>query len=563
MKKSCKEMLKRAAALALSGAVALSLAGCGQSGSGAQTGSGEAAAQAGDQSAGGEAAPAAPGEKVVNVGVTSSLNTLNPLLMDGVEINKYATGLMFLPLVELSPDMEFEGMLADSITAEDERNFLVHIDEEAVWSDGQPVTADDVVYTALRLCSPVIGNTAMMYYVFEGVGDDGYVEEGADHVDGIVKVDDKTVRFTTKDPMSLITFNSSYARYLMTLPKHVLEGVAEADLASYDWFNHPDVVSGPFRVTEFDKDHYISYEANEAYFKGAPAIDRLNIRIVEGSQLLAGLQSGEIDITQNTMSAIPLEDYESIQALENVEASFGDPITNQSVFIRTENIPDARVRQAMVYAIDRQQILEQLLKGNGEVSEGFLSSASPYYDDAIEPLGYDPEKAKALLAESGWDGSQVLRFCVDSGDSTFVNAASIIVAQWAAVGIKAQIQTMDINTLMSTAGSGDFDVLAVQYTYPPVDPYVDIAWLLGGEGSWTGYTSPEIEEAFAQIPLSSDAEELKGLYGAVDRKVQEDVPMFSAYIIKSMAAVNKRLVNAQPSVYGFFNHVEQWDVSGE
>ena len=563
MKKSCKEMLKRAAALALSGAVALSLAGCGQSGSGAQTGSSEAAAQAGDQSAGGEAAPAAPGEKVVNVGVTSSLNTLNPLLMDGVEINKYATGLMFLPLVELSPDMEFEGMLADSITAEDERNFLVHIDEEAVWSDGQPVTADDVVYTALRLCSPVIGNTAMMYYVFEGVGDDGYVEEGADHVDGIVKVDDKTVRFTTKDPMSLITFNSSYARYLMPLPKHVLEGVAEADLASYDWFNHPDVVSGPFRVTEFDKDHYISYEANEAYFKGAPAIDRLNIRIVEGSQLLAGLQSGEIDITQNTMSAIPLEDYESVQALENVEASFGDPITNQSVFIRTENIPDARVRQAMVYAIDRQQILEQLLKGNGEVSEGFLSSASPYYDDTIEPLGYDPEKAKALLAESGWDGSQVLRFCVDSGDSTFVNAASIIVAQWAAVGIQAQIQTMDINTLMSTAGSGDFDVLAVQYTYPPVDPYVDIAWLLGGEGSWTGYTSPEIEEAFAQIPLSSDAKELKELYGAVDRKVQEDVPMFSAYIIKSMAAANKRLVNAQPSVYGFFNHVEQWDVSGE
>ena len=68
------------------------------------------------------------------------------------------------------------------------------------------------------------------------------------------------MRFTTKDPMSLITFNSSYGRYLMPLPKHVLEGVGETELASYDWFNHPDVVSGPFRVTEFDKDHYISYE---------------------------------------------------------------------------------------------------------------------------------------------------------------------------------------------------------------------------------------------------------------------------------------------------------------
>ena len=274
--------------------------------------------------------------------------------------------------------------------------------------------------------------------------------------------------------------------------------------------------------------------ANDSYWKGAPAIDRLNIRIVEGSQLLAGLQSGEIDITQNTMSAIPLEDYESVQTLENVEVSFGDPITNQSVFIRTENIPDARVRQAMVYAIDRQQILDQLLKGNGEVSEGFLSSASPYYDETIEPLPYDPEKAKALLEESGWDSSQVLRFCVDSGDSTFVNAASIIVAQWAAVGIQAQIQTMDINTPDEHGRrSGDFDVLAVRYTYPPVDPYVDIAWLLGGEGSWTGYTSQTLEEAFAQIPLTSDVQELKSLYGAVGTgRCRRMCPCFPPILLK-------------------------------
>ena len=92
------------------------------------------------------------------------------------------------------------------------------------------------------------------------------------------------------------------------------------------------------------------------------------------------------------------------------------------------------------------------------------------------------------------DGTRAksIRFCIDSGDSTFVNAASVIAAQWAAVGIKADIQTMDINTLMSTASGGDFDVLAVQYTYPPVDPYADVAWLLGGEGSWTGYTRPEV-----------------------------------------------------------------------
>lgn len=549
--KNRRIMARRCTALALAGVMALSLAGCkSRTGESAPDGNGTAQAQA-----------EVPGGKIVNIGVTSSLNTLNPLLMDGVEINKYATGLMFLPLVELDKDMNFEGMLADSITAEDDRNFLVHIDDKAAWSDGTPVTADDVIYTATRICSPLVGNVAMMYYVFEGVGDDGFVKEGADHVDGFTKVDDKTVRFTTKAPMSLITFKASYARYLMPLPKHVIEKISEKDLVSDPWFNQPDVVSGPYKVTGFDRDHYISYEANKDYWKGAPKIPRLNIKIVEGSQLYAGLKSGEIDVTQNTMSAIPLEDYDSIQALDNVTSSFGDPITNQSVFIRTSNIPDARVRQAMLYAINRDQILEQLLKGNGEIAAGFLSSASPYFDPSITPVTYDPEKAKSLLQESGWDKNKTLKFCIDSSDSTFVNAASVMAAQWAAVGIKTDIQTMDINTLLSNAGKGDFDVMAVQYTYPPVDPYADVAWLLGGEGSWTGYSSDKVNGALSKIQRSSDAGELKGLYSIIDRQMQEDVPMFSAYVIKTMGAVNKRLTGVQPSVYGFLNHVEQWDIA--
>lgn len=544
-------MAKRCLTLALAAVMAVSLAGCkGNAGEGTASEGGSAQTQTGSADG-----------KIVNIGVTSSLKTLNPLLMDGMEMNKYATGLMFLPLVELDKDMNFEGMLADSITAEDDRNFLVHIDEKAVWSDGTPVTADDVVYTALRLCSPVIGNTAMMYYAFEGVGDNGFVKEGADHVEGITKVDDKSVRFTTKAPMSLLTFQASYGRYLMPLPKHVIENMSEQELMSDPWFNRPDVVSGPYKVTEFDRDHYVSYEANKDYWKGAPKIDRLNIKIVEGSQLYAGLKSGEIDVTQNTMSAIPLEDYESVQALENVTTSVGIPITNQSMFIRTSNITDARVRQAMVYAINRDQILEQLLKGYGEVVDGFLSSASPYFDSSITPRSYDPEKAKALVEESGWDKNRTIKFCINSEDSTFVNAASVIVAQWAAVGIKAEIQTMDINTLMANAGKGEFDVMAIQYTYPPVDPYADIAWLLGGDASWTAYNGDKVNEALSKVQLTGDADELKELYSVVDRQMQEDVPMFSAYVIKTMAAVNKRLVNVEPNVYGFLNHVEQWDIA--
>lgn len=547
----------RILSLLLAGVMALGLTACGASNAGAaadETGSAAVSTESASSDT------AASGEKIINVGVTNTIGSINPLLLNGGEINKYATGLMFLPLMELDADLNFEGMLADSITTEDNKNFIVHIDDAATWSDGTPVTADDVVYTALRLASPVIGNTAMMYYVFEGVGDDGFVEEGAESIDGIQKVDDKTVQFTTKEEMPITTFENSYARYLLTLPKHVIEQYSEEELSTADWFNHPDVVSGPFIVTDFDVDHYISYEANKDYWKGAPKIDKLNIKIVDGSQLYAGLQSGEIDITQQTMSDIPQEDYESVEALDNVEVVYGSPVTNQSVFIQTKNVPDVKFRQAMLYAIDRQQILEELLNGHGEIVDGFLSSASPFYDDSLTPVSYDPEKAKALLEEAGWDGSQTIRFYVNSGDSTFVNAASIIAAEWAAVGIKAEIQTVDFATLMSVAGTEDYDVLAVQYTYAPVDPYPDVAWLLGGEGSWTGYNDDTLNDALTQSQLTSDPEETKELFSVVDKKVQEDVPMFSAYVISAQGAVSKRITGAAPSVYGFFNDVQNWDV---
>ncbi len=566
-----KKFVRRMLGLALVLAVMVTMAGCSSSGNqdkgtdkadnGTAAGGGTENT-AGNEGLEGENAPegAAAGEKIVNVGVTDSLGGINPFVIDQTEINKYAVGLMFLPLVELDKDLNFQYMLADSITTEDNVNFVVHIDDKAVWSDGTPVTAADLEYTVRRLASPVVNNTTLMLYAFEGVGDDGFVEADAKSVAGIQVIDEKTVQFTSKYPMALTTFENTYARYLHTMPKHIIEKYSEEELLTADWFNQPDVISGPFFLTDYDNNHYISYKANGDYWKGAPKIDKLNIRIVDASQIYAGLQSGEIDITHHTMTAVPQEDFDSIEALENVETVYGSPITNQSAFIQTVNLPDARVRQALLYAIDRQQLVDQLLKGHGEVVDGFLSSASPFFDESITPVPYDPEKAKALLEEAGWDGSQTLRFYVNSGDSTFVNGAQVLVAQWAAVGIKVEVQTVDLATLMSIAGTTDYDIMAVQYTYAPVDPYPDAGWLLGGEGSWTGYASEEINEALAGTQMTSDIEEIRGLYAIVDKKVQEDVPMFSVYIISAQGAVSKRLSGAQPSAYGFFNDVQNWDV---
>ncbi len=559
MKKVVFQKLQKLIGSMLVFGMVVSLAACAKSNSnpGAENPAKGNAAE--DNSAKGESTE----DKIVNIGMTDSISSVNPLLMDATEIMKTSTAMEFLPLVELNSNLEFEGMLASSITTEDNLHFTVNIDPNANWSDGQAVTADDVVYTVLKLSSPVRANASMALYAIEGVGDDGFSEAGATEISGVKAIDNKTVEFTTKYQMALTTFQNTYGRYILTLPKHVLESVADEDLASYDWFNAPTVVNGPYCITSVDLQHYVSYEANDTYWKGAPKIKRLNIKIVPAAQLLTGLQSGEIDFVQQTTGNILQEDYASVEALANVTVNYGAPVINQSIFFNTTTVTDPRIRQAILYGIDRPSIITGLLNGKGEVVDGFLSSAGPFYDEGLTPTVYDPEKAKELVDQAvadGWDASRTLNFYVNSGDSTFCQAADYIAAKLQEIGLKIQVTTVDLSSLMAKAGSKDFDLLAVQYTYAPVDPYPDVNWLLSEDG-WTGYVNDTVTQALAATQATSDVNEIKKEYRKIDNVMQQEAPMISAYIISAIGAVNKRVENAAPDVYGSFNNIHEWDVT--
>ncbi len=541
-----KRKFSRAVSLFLAAALLFSVAGC--------------AGSSGEKTAKSDSPAASGGEKIVNIGVTDALRTLNPLLQDGGELNKYATGLLFLPLVELDSNLKFQGQLAESVTTDDNLTFTVKLRDNAVWSDGKPVTADDVIFTVLRLTNKTVGNTYMAgYSKLVGFSADGFSPDGAESVGGLVKVDDHTVKFVAKEKIALPTFENSYLRYLMVLPKHILGSVPVDKLANNDFFNKPSVVSGPFTLVDFDKDHYISYQANKKYFLGAPKIDKLNIKIVQGSQLYAGLKSGEIDFVQQTTGVIPQEDYQNIQSLENVKATLEQPLTNELVFINNKSVPNAKVRQAILYAINREQLVSDLLKGSGEVVDGFLSSYGPYYDSSIKPTKYDPEKAKALVKEAGWDSSKELNFLVNSGDTTLVQAGSVIAASLAQVGIKVKITTVDFNSLFAKVQAGDFDLYAIQYTVAPIDPSADMQWLVG-TGNYLGYSNKEIDSLLTKTQQTKDDAEFKKIYSRVDTIMQQDVPLFSAYVVRSLGACSKRLVNAEPHLYGTFLNVEKWEI---
>lgn len=499
---------------------------------------------------------------VVTIGISDTIGSLNPLLMDGTEVVKYATSFEFLPLVELNKNMEFEGQIASEITTKDNKTFTIKIDPNAVWSDKEPITSKDVLFSFLCWASPEIGSTGMSIYNIEGTGDDGFVEAGSDSISGVVAVDDKTVQITTKTEMALSTFQNIYGRYILIIPEHILGDVPKDQMLSNEWFNAPTVVSGPYIVKDFDLNHYVTYEANENYFKGAPKIKNLSIKVVTPSQLLTGLQSGEIDLVQQTMGNILQEDFESVKKLDNITVYDGTPVTTQSIFFNTEKVTNVKVRQAFLYGMDRNIILQEFLKGKGEIVDGFLASAGPFFDPSIVPVAYDKDKAVQLLEEAkaeGWDPSTEYNFYVNSGDTTFTQVASYLAAQFAEIGLKIKVNTVDLSTLMTVAGSGDFDLLAVQYSYIPVDIFTDANWLLSA-GGWTRYQNDEVTKALMDTQVTVDTDKIRESYRIVDSVVQTEVPMINAYVISGLGAKSNRLQNATPDVYGTFLNVQDWEI---
>ncbi len=508
-------------------------------------------------------------ENIVNIGVTNVIGSLNPLLLDATEVNKYAISLGFLPLVDLNQDLEFVPQIASEITTEDNLTFTIKINPEVKWSDGEAVTADDVIFTLLKLTSEGIGNVSMgLYSIFDGWNESGYLPDDAalESVPGLNKIDEMTLSLTATSPMPLTSFLNTYARYLHVIPEHKLSDMSITDLKTTDWFNTPEVISGAYRCYEVNLDHFASYEANPDYYLGEPQIDKLNIKVVQGSQLLPALRTGEVDFIQPTMASIPDEDHEGIAALDNITPVYAPPVTNQLLFINTETISDARVRQAINKAINRPQILDGYLNGNGEIIDGFITSYSPFYDESVIPTPYDAEEAKSLLEAAEWTQDDPLVFKINSGDPTFVKAANVVVEQLRDVGIEASITTLDINSLLESANTHDFDLLAVQYTMVPVDPFPDVSWLVTGTPefpNWVQYSSDEMNGYVDAVRAvaDGDTEGLIKAYGDIDRLVQQDVPVVSLYVISPLGVVSNRLQNATPSPYGFLLNVHEWQLN--
>lgn len=465
-------------------------------------------------------------------------------------------------LLEMDGPLNFVPRLAESFETEDGQHYTIKINKDAKWSDGTPVTADDLAFTINTIANPksetTIGNNISM---LAGLEANGKLAEGETELSSVKIVDEKTVELTTTVPVDPNYMKELFGLSIITLPKHILGDVPVEELSKHPYMQNPNVSSGAFKFVKYQKDQYVELAANKDYYMGAPKVEKLFIKIMPAPNLVAQLQTGELDFNvAKGIGKIAVQDYDTVKGFKNVSTEVEPTINFQTMFFNNKKI-NKDARKALSMAVDRGLIVDKLLKGYGEVVEGPYTSLSPYHDKSAGEIEYNPEKAKQLLEESGFDFNTTLELVVPIGNKVREQSAPIIAQNLEKLGVKTKITNYDFPTIMQKGKAGEFDLLLMGFALT-LDPDVSQVYATGAAYNFMGYSNPELDELLVKGKQEADVEKRKVIYHSVLKKIIEDVPVLTLYSDHEFAGVNKRVAVGKPKTFGMHHNIQQWSVSG-
>lgn len=530
-----RNMLKVVAA-SLAGAMLLTA--CGGSGGANQTsaaagGSAETSAAAAEGSTG--------GEKVITMAQTGDWDTFMPMNTTNAGADNVIE-LMFDRLMVINTDGTFGPRLAESWeTNEAQDKITYHLNENAKWQDGEPVTAEDVVYSAQVASSSefnYLRRIRMQY--FAGTDETG-CETGTDSIE-VKALDDHTVEFTLKTPMDPAIIYALVNRDFFIMPKHLLGDISDTDLVNDAFWQKP-VGSGPCIFDSMESGVSIEFKANKDYYLGAPDFDRLVFKKVQSSNLLSGLMSGDIDVLSGN-SQIPLADWEAAKNTQGIVAKSVPTFAYQYMAMNTSrDYLTEDVRHAISLAINRQVIVDQLLQGEARIAIGPLAEDHPYFDEKLLPIEYDPEKAKSMLEAAGWDSNRELEVMVSTGNEVREKSAILIQQDLQKIGIKTKIQTLDFPTLLTNARNGDYDLCFIG-SAGSVDPSESVPNVTAGYmNNFAQLSDPTLGQIGESGAKEITFEARKKIYDQYQEELFKQMPMAFLYHTNDLFAYNEKLEN--------------------
>jgi len=530
---------------------------------------------------GAPAAPATSFSGTATITFTQEPDSLNPLytsmFFSGITRDFWLKGLWSFddknqPVLELAaevPAADNGGLSADGKT------IVYKLRDDVKWSDGEPITADDFVFTYDMIMSDA--NVVQSRYPYE------------DYVTSVTATDAQTVT---------VTFSEPFAAWLTTvfiyvLPKHVLQPVFDADgtIDNADWNKAPTVGAGPFVFSEWESGSHLIFKANPNWVS-PPSLEQVFIRIVpDDAAQEAAIIAGDTDIGV-FLSSDQIEKLEAGGTVKVVAVASGYDegwFMNVSPETAHPAMLDVNVRKAIALATDRFTIVNDLLDASiNPVNSTFWDGTAPYGNPDLEPSPYDPEQAKSLLDAAGWvdsnnDGTRdkdgvelVLRYITNTRELR-KNVQAVVVQQWSQVGIGATLENYSSDVYWNGYNDGGpqaqgiYDIAQYSSVGSFPDPEASANFLcseLSGPdnpdgGNWQGLCDEKLDSLLMEQAVTLDVQKRTDLYHQIGKLMYDEAYYIGMWLDPDLWSINSRLQNVKLSGATPFWNCQEWTVAAQ
>ena len=494
-----------------------------------------------------------PGGRITEVAL-GDMKTFNPVLLADVYSGN-ASAMIYDPLYMINIKGSIEPCLATAMpkVSNGGRTYTVTLRSDAKWSDGTPVTADDVKMTYDFLISP-------NYTQVDSPNRTTYSQ----YMDSVNVVDQHTLAFSSKTVYAPFMLQFMH---LGILPKSVYGSLAPIDVNTAPANTKPTVTNGPFMNAVWTQGQQTTFKRNPHYYRGAPQVDNYIIKPVTSStNVINLLLSGEADVGQ-----IDNSQYQAAKSNSKLTASIVQPAEFVSVVLqmdpaKSKLFTDERVRQALYWALDREAFVKSIYFGFAKVANGPLPPVmADWYDSSVNNhYSYNPSKANHLLDAAGFkrgpdgiraNGDLKLSFpvLVPDTDQVEIEMTTAIQSQWKKVGVDIQIKPADLDLVIVPALNVNYNFTAI-VVGDGVGPDPDTSQFWETRSATTtsynsgDYSNSQLDNLMNEAVTTLDNSKRKQLYRQIDQQLISNPPRIFLTFPEEALAVSKRILNYPTSV---------------
>lgn len=466
---------------------------------------------------------------------------INPLLAHYNQVDQDLSALIFNGLTRADGKGDLEPDLAQSWSAsEDGLAYVFKLRRDVRWQDNQPFTTDDVVFTIGLMQDPDFPGVPYLSSLWQTVT--------------VEKLDDYTIRFTLPEPLpAFMDFTT-----IGMLPEHLLRDMPARDLLNHP-FNLIPVGTGPFKLDEVNAE-FARLSANPAYNGPKPRLAQIELRFYPTyRETIAAYRAGEVQ----GISYIPPEAIAEVQSIETLNLYTARLAGYEIIYLNLQApemapfFQEAQVRQALLYALDRQAIIDQAAHGQGLVANGPIPPWSWAYNSDQPTINFDPTQANTLLNEAGWidsDGDGIrdkvgrpLAFTLlSSDDPDRINVAEAVSQQWQQVGVSATVEVVGAGLGERLAQHNFQAALAEVLLTGDPDPYP--FWhqtqIEGGQ-NYAGWNNDDASMLLEQARTVIDKGRRNDFYFEFQRIFVEEVPSLILFHPVYTYGVNRDIFDVQ------------------